>query len=43
MNSKDKLKQIKSGMRLDIKKAPKVEIPKSVYSRKMKYKKNYEE
>ena len=35
----NKLKLLKSGMRLDIKKPPKVETPKNVYNRKVKHKK----
>jgi len=31
-----KIKSIKSGVRLNMRKAPKVEIPKTVYSRKNK-------
>jgi hypothetical protein len=38
--NKDKLKQIRTGLRLNTK-APKVEIPKSVYQRKNKHKEIY--
>ena len=38
--NKDKLKEIRVGIRLNTK-APKVEIPKSVYSRKQKHKEIY--
>ncbi len=34
-----KLKEIRAGIRLDIRKPPKVEIPKNVYNRKVKHKK----
>jgi len=34
-----KVKELRTGIRLDIKKPPKVEIPKNVYNRKVKHKK----
>lgn len=34
-----KIKDLRVGIRLDIKKPPKVEIPKNVYNRKVKHKK----
>jgi hypothetical protein len=37
-----KLKDLRAGIRLDIKKPPKVEIPKNVYNRKVKHKKGPE-
>ena len=36
---KKKLKDLRVGIRLNIKKPPKIETPKSVYSRKAKHKK----
>lgn len=37
----EKLKKLRNiiGIRLNIKKSPKIEVPKNVYSRKMKHKK----
>ena len=37
-----RLKELKSGLRLDIKKPPKVEVPKNVYNRKVKHKEGLE-
>ncbi len=37
-----KVKELRVGIRLDIKKPPKVEIPKNVYTRKDKHKKGLE-
>ncbi len=37
-----KVKDLRAGIRLDIKKPPKVEIPKNVYNRKVKHKKGTE-
>ena len=37
-----KVKELRSGIRLDIKKPPKIEIPKNVYNRKEKHKKGLE-
>jgi hypothetical protein len=37
-----KIKELRVGIRLDIKKPPKVEIPKNVYNRKVKHKKGLE-
>ena len=37
-----KVKDLRVGIRLDIKKPPKVEIPKNVYNRKVKHKKGLE-
>jgi len=37
MKTKERLKQIRQGIRLNTK-APKIETPKSVYSRKFKHK-----
>ncbi len=34
-----KVKDLRKGMRLDLQKPPKVEIPKNVYNRKVKHKK----
>jgi len=34
-----KVKDLRVGIRLDIRKPPKVEIPKNVYNRKVKHKK----
>jgi hypothetical protein len=34
-----KVKDLRKGMRLDLKKPPKTEIPKNVYNRKVKHKK----
>ena len=38
----NKVKELKAGIRLDIKKPPKVEIPKKVYNRKVKHKEGLE-
>ena len=38
-----KASEIKKGLRLDIRKPPKVEIPKNVYTRKSKHKKGYDD
>jgi len=38
-----KAKEIKRGVRLNIKKPPKVETPKNVYTRKTRHKKGYDE
>ncbi len=38
-----KAKEIKQGVRLNIKKPPKVETPKNVYTRKEKHKKGYDD
>jgi hypothetical protein len=38
-----KLKDLRVGVRLDIKKPPKIETPKSVYNRKVKHKKGLED
>lgn len=38
-----KLKELRAGIRLNIKKPPKVEIPKNVYNRKVKHKKGLED
>ncbi len=38
-----KLKELKKGIRLNIQKPPKVEIPKNVYNRKTKHKKGYDD
>jgi len=40
MNKKSK--ELRAGLRLDIKKPPKVEIPKNLYNRKVKHKKGPE-
>lgn len=37
-----KVKELRAGLRLEIKKPPKVEIPKNVYNRKVKHKKGLE-
>ncbi len=37
-----KVKDLRVGVRLDIRKPPKVEIPKNVYNRKVKHKKGTE-
>ena len=37
-----KVKELRVGIRLDIKKPPKVEIPKKIYNRKVKHKKGLE-
>ncbi len=37
-----KLKELRSGLRLEIKKPPKAETPKNVYNRKVKHKKGLE-
>jgi hypothetical protein len=37
-----KVKDLRAGIRLDIKKPPKVEIPKNVYNRKVKHRKGTE-
>lgn len=34
-----KLKDLKTGLRLNMRKPPKIEVPKNVYSRKLKHKK----
>ncbi len=41
MNIK-KAKELKAGVRLDIRKPPKVEIPKNVYNRRDKHRKGLE-
>ena len=38
-----KAKELKRGVRLNIKKPPKVETPKNVYTRKDKHKKGYDD
>lgn len=38
-----KAKEIKRGIRLNIKQPPKVETPKNVYNRKTKHKKGYDD
>ncbi|MCL2154951.1 MAG: hypothetical protein FWH53_04720 [Leptospirales bacterium] len=40
---KKKLKDLRVGVRLNIKKPPKIEIPKNVYNRKDKHKKGLED
>ena len=40
---KKKLKDLRVGVRLNIKKPPKIEIPKNVYTRKDKHKKGLED
>ncbi|HOP30086.1 MAG TPA: hypothetical protein P5120_09085 [Spirochaetota bacterium] len=37
-----KAKDLKTGVRLNIRKPPKAEVPKNVYKRKEKHKKGYE-
>ena len=37
-----KVKDLRAGIRLNIKKPPKVEIPKNVYNRKVKHRKGTE-
>ena len=39
----EKLKDLRVGVRLNIKKPPKIEIPKNVYNRKVKHKKGLED
>lgn len=38
-----KVKDLRTGIRLNIKKPPKVEVPKNVYNRKVKHKKGLED
>ena len=38
-----KLKDLRQGIRLNIKKPPKVEIPKNIYNRRIKHKKGLDE
>ncbi len=38
IKKESKSEQVKKGVRLNIKKAPKVEVPKNVYTRKGKHK-----
>jgi len=38
----NKIKELKTGVRLNIRKPPKREVPKNIYTRKKKHKKGYE-
>lgn len=38
-----KAKEIKLGLRLNLRKPPKAEVPKNIYTRKEKHKKGHEE
>jgi len=40
---KKKLKDLRAGIRLNIKKPPKIEPPKNIYNRKVKYKKGLDD
>jgi len=40
---KNKLKELRVGVRLNIKKPPKIETPKNIYSRKAKHKKGLDD
>lgn len=37
-----KVKELKTGVRLNIRKPPKAEVPKNIYNRKLKHKKGHE-
>lgn len=37
-----KAKELKTGVRLNIRKPPKAEVPKNIYTRKVKHKKGHE-